>query len=767
MDGNHRSFAMKSSFFFLFLVLFQTPAEVQACSVPLTVNFAENNKVGDVVVDLVGGTFTFTEAPDPNPFRIEGNQLLADMILDHETTDRYDLTFNCVPDVGVPVPLDLTVYVDDVNDNAPFFEHAIYNISVSEMAAVGSSVGYISATDRDGDRLFYTLTPESSDFSLTGPNNPTINVAKPLKYGVSSNVNLTLMADDTLNITSTTISITILDFDNRPPWFEPCTPLEIGETVICPSPVYSGSIVVNEVEPGAIALDPPLLAADGDSGINDKIVYSILSGNDDNLFEIDQNTGSIRMLKAADKLETIALTVLAVQETNADNYATATVTITVKPKSLHKPTFQKTQYEGTVSGTGPVMELGSPDTPLQIIATDADYDAIGGRSPYITYSITGTNAFTIIDGIVYMINALPEGPYTLEAVASDSSTGDTTTAEVIVTVTAAPSTSTAPSTATTVPGSTITGTGTTTTGTGTTTTGTGTTITTTTPTPTTGPTGPTDSPDFTTTTTQTPAVDATTTKGTGTTGTTTKPGEVTSTPTGQTTPGVPGTTGTTTKPGDVTSTPGGQTTPEVTGTAGSTMSPSGSTSTSASTATTKPAPGGYGPGDMAALGVVLGVLLLLSVILNVLLMLRHRRWTADWKKLNETSRFTSTLGQSSPGDKDNVRYFNHKFQHHGDGDKTEAGGEPQRTTEAGNDPRYESMPASTAALYAFLGDATSQTSLISSESEKDVKPILTKEKRDDDGYKSVWFKEDIDPDAKNEVVIIPDSRESDSEDEHF
>lgn len=35
----------------------------------------------------------------------------------------------------------------------------------------------------------------------------------------------------------------------------------------------------------------------------------------------------------------------------------------------------------------------------------------------------------------------------------------------------------------------------------------------------------------------------------------------------------------------------------------------------------------------------------------------------------------------------------------------------------------------------------------------------------DEGYKSVWFKEDIDPNAKEEVVIIPDSRENDSGEE--
>lgn len=57
------------------------------------------------------------------------------------------------------------------------------------------------------------------------------------------------------------------------------------------------------------------------------------------------------------------------------------------------------------------------------------------------------------------------------------------------------------------------------------------------------------------------------------------------------------------------------------------------------------------------------------------------------------------------------------------------------------------------------GDDSSQSG-----SEK-VKPILTKERRVEEGYKSVWFKEDIDPDAKEEVVIIPDSRENASDED--
>ncbi len=90
-----------------------------------------------------------------------------------------------------------------------------------------------------------------------------------------------------------------------------------------------------------------------------------------------------------------------------------------------------------------------------------------------------------------------------------------------------------------------------------------------------------------------------------------------------------------------------------------------------------------------------------------------------------------------------------------------AGGEPRKAP--GDFPYYEDAKPSVSP--AVLRDDTSQADSDKTDNDKEVKPILTKERRMDDGYKSVWFKEDIDPNAKEEVVIIPDSRENDSEEE--
>lgn len=75
------------------------------------------------------------------------------------------------------------------------------------------------------------------------------------------------------------------------------------------------------------------------------------------------------------------------------------------------------------------------------------------------------------------------------------------------------------------------------------------------------------------------------------------------------------------------------------------------------------------------------------------------------------------------------------------------------------------IPVTSSALDTFLHDSSSLTGSEKADSEKGVKPILTKERKNEEGYKSVWFKEDIDPNSKKEVVIIPDNEEQDVDEE--
>lgn len=45
---------------------------------------------------------------------------------------------------------------------------------------------------------------------------------------------------------STTIVVNIIDIDNRPPWFQPCTETEINTSKICLMSGYNGNVILNQ-----------------------------------------------------------------------------------------------------------------------------------------------------------------------------------------------------------------------------------------------------------------------------------------------------------------------------------------------------------------------------------------------------------------------------------------------------------------------------------------------------------------------------------------
>ncbi|KAM4619210.1 uncharacterized protein cdhr5b [Polymixia lowei] len=603
----------------------------------------ENNRVGEVVTNITiqeGVTLSFQPTGNPdNLFEIRGNQLLAAGVLDRESKAVHTVLIKCTQTAtGTEFNLVIVVVVLNVNDNPPVFEQSQYHLNVNEFLPVGRVVGRYAAKDLDSTTLYYTLLSEPEGFNMQATTSPNIVVQKTLDYDTVKNVKLTLYAQDTPNpppegqpsfTASTTILVTILDVDNRPPWLQPCTRFNVGGVTVCQAPVYTGSVVLTEQQVGPLVLKPgPLYAIDGDSGINEEMTYSFLSGNDAGLFEINPNSGNITMTKPADVSGPINLTVMAAQKTNSFQFATTKVTIKVLTKSVNPPEFEKTQYDCFVTGVGSLaLDPNNNNVPLRIQARDKDFAGSGGVNPAIIYNILGSSNFSLIDGYLFMMKDNPLGMVSLQVEAVDTSTGESVRAELAV--------------------------------------------------------------------------------------------EVSS---------------------------GGMIVQS----------------------------GGYGPEDMAALGASLAVLLFICAVVIGLLVYRIQTSKGDWRKISEASIFRSYLGKGSDGKKDGLQYTNESFQNDEDSDsmgysspevmKVNMAIEPE--TKERNVPREEAILKSTAPLHTLLmPDNTSLAGSDKADSEKEVKPILTKERRVDEGYKSVWFKEDIDPNAKEEVVIIPDSGDQDGEEE--
>ncbi|KAL2093416.1 hypothetical protein ACEWY4_010728 [Coilia grayii] len=670
----------------------------QICSSSTTApEVPEDTALGTVIASITadeGVVLSITKNFD-GTFDIQGLNLILTKALDYENVTSYVVQIQCSKGDEI-LNIQVPVIVTNVNDEKPEFALPVYELAVDELVPVGTSVGDVIATDKDGNLLFYKLDPPQEYFYLQTVNLPTIRVQKRFDYDTVPRVDFKLVVQDTETSTppsftaTTSVIITIRDIDNRPPWFQPCTETNIGQSTVCLSAGYQGKVNLTQQTVGVLTLQPnALYAVDGDKSINAAISYRIMSGNDDNIFDIGESTGNITMQKPADVKGPIVLNVMAFQTVNSDQFSTTTVTFEVLNMTRHPPKFEQDTYEGHISldaGVGSLVLEGKDSTkPLQVQATDQDF--ANGFNPDVKYEVQGNSNFSITQqGFIIMVNKVPAGPVSIQVRAVDTTTDEEAVASVEVEVTPETTTTTAmPSTTTDMPSTTT---------------------------------------DMPSTTTDTPST--TTDMSTATTDVVSSSTVMTSSLTSAMS-SQPTTPQTTTDRGDV-------------------------------------AAGVYRVEDMAAVGATLGALLLISAVLIIVMALQIRGHSTHLKKIQEISHFHSNLAGVSPGLKDGVQYSNDGFQ--GDGDDGSTGGSKLSDESDLQMDELDQRPATTRAAEPHYETAKADAASLaeSSRSDKEVKPILTKERRDDEGYKAVWFKEDIDPDAKDEVTIIPDRAEHDDDD---
>ncbi|XP_056382976.1 cadherin-related family member 5 isoform X3 [Hyla sarda] len=827
----------------------------------------EDAPIGTVVTRIILDPDHTVEVNTPKFAINELNLVLAEAV-DYEVEQVIRVPLICKRN-GALVPGEtIIVEILNVNDNAPIFKER-YNFTVLEDLPVNSIVGTaMVAEDVDKDILYYELiaydTNAADYFRLSSITNPLLLVNKSLNYDLHPFIWLNLTARDTEipfnnpSFTATTsIVIEIRDADDKPPFFQPC---RLVGTKICLSNGYRSSVTRSEQATQPLQLLPgPLYAVDGDYGIGDPISYSIVSGDDNSIFNINIDSGNITMNKPVDTLETFLLQVMAYQTNDETKYSTTAVQIEVKEKNNFPPTFQNPNYYGTIPLNAGlrsfVLDSGDQTKQLQVFATDLDFP--DEFNPAVTYRIENNQDFVILrDGYILTDRLFTSpGNIVFLVTATDSTTSESTTTTVtieitpiliITTTTTTPSTQTTTrtpigtdTTITTTPSSRTTaittrGTGTTTTttpstrttaittrgtgttktttpstrttaittrGTGTTKTttpstrttaittkGTGTTTTTTPSTRTTAST--TKGTGATTTTTPSTRTTAITTKGTGTTTTTTpstRTTAITTKGTGTTTTTTPSTrttaittkgtgTTTTTTPSTrttaittkgtgttTTTTPSTRTTASPTKGTGTTTTTTVSTRTTASTTkgtgTDRVLDTYYTANDMAVLGATLGAVLVLCLVGLGFLIYKQYGKTIQ-RKLKKGP------GSNSGGSEDRIDQLINDYDNLSiempsnleagmDGDITEA-------------PSKGNLLSATAVSTVLLTTSAPPGSQLSEEADgesdsddKKVKSILTKDLKEDGGYKSVWFREDAAP----EVMVIEGAENGEANDD--
>ncbi|XP_045523939.1 cadherin-related tumor suppressor isoform X1 [Pieris brassicae] len=185
----------------------------------------------------------------------------------------------------------VTIYITDVNDNAPTFTHTPYAVEISEGASVGASVTRIYSTDADeglnGDIYYRLIGGDDMKKFILDEATGQLFINRPLDRETLDHYKLLVMAHDsgqTVRLSATTtITVNVLDENDNVPVF---SQTDLKVSVLETEPINKKIIQFH--------------ANDADLGINNELQYSISSGNRKETFFIDSYSGELFLHKHLD-----------------------------------------------------------------------------------------------------------------------------------------------------------------------------------------------------------------------------------------------------------------------------------------------------------------------------------------------------------------------------------------------------------------------------------------------------------------------------------
>ncbi|XP_062332865.1 protocadherin alpha-8-like [Osmerus eperlanus] len=293
----------------------------------ITVKDADGGKNGITNCKLLGSL----------PFKLKYNykndySIVVDGPLDRESVSQYNVTITAT-DEGTP-PLSstsvITVYISDVNDNAPRFLGPVINCYVKENSPVGAVLYTMTALDPDMDdnaKITYSLVNSlSKSISITSAVNVNSETGEivslqSFNYEELKTFQFEVQATDSgvppLS-NNVTVNIYILDEnDNNPGILAPYSEHGSVNSENIPYSAEAGYFVAK------------IRAVDADSGYNALLSYHISEPKGTNLFRIGTSTGEIRTKRrmSDNDLKTHPMVVLV--SDNGEPSLSATVSIDV------------------------------------------------------------------------------------------------------------------------------------------------------------------------------------------------------------------------------------------------------------------------------------------------------------------------------------------------------------------------------------------------------------------------------------------------------
>ena len=278
----------------------------------------------------IGNTFAFRD----------GGALIVAKPLSYKLANKYNLTI-AITDGIRPVITHLIINLIDVYDERVSFIQDSYTVNVLENITKGNEILQMSVSDREfSDGIVFSIYSSSSPESLKKFEveswSGKIKVKESLDYESGKHHLLVIEAHNSRvktlsmhNRSFAKVSINIIDVNDETPTFI--------------SPYFEANVMETS-SIGTSVLQ--VQAIDKDVGSNAKINYSIISGNVDNVFDIDKDLGFIYLSKPlnARQQSEYYLVIKATDKGMPPLSSTANVHISVSIPDNSPPKFEEKFY---------------------------------------------------------------------------------------------------------------------------------------------------------------------------------------------------------------------------------------------------------------------------------------------------------------------------------------------------------------------------------------------------------------------------------------
>ncbi|XP_056442399.1 protocadherin-23 [Gadus chalcogrammus] len=355
--------------------------------------------VGSAAIIAVGARFRYSIAEGDGSIHFgvdpSSGDIYVNQPLDYESAAQYFLVVLALEaeprePPGLNVSVLVSVSLEDVNDHTPWFPDDLVTLGLREDVAVGTLVFAFHAKDADGSLgnsdLRYSLSHDRGSHSES-PGGP----SPPFPFAVDPRTGRLTVVAPLDRETTPSLAFTVTAFD-REQEGEGAGPGGVRRQASVTAQVFL--LDVNDNRPVLVSADAVrvaedaevggllhhVVALDRDLGENGRVSYSIVDGDSQGVFRLEENTGFLYLSSPLDHEVSAShrLIVWAGDGGVPRLSCTQTLTVLVEDVNDLPPVFQREVYAASVA------ENRNPGEPVvSLCATDGD----SGKNAEMQYSL--------------------------------------------------------------------------------------------------------------------------------------------------------------------------------------------------------------------------------------------------------------------------------------------------------------------------------------------------------------------------------------------